>query len=53
MCTQLWTEFFIFRISIQIDCNRISEGLLYVVKLGVLLGLEPEIWADSNECHRK
>jgi hypothetical protein len=29
-CTQLWTEFFIFHISVRINCNRISEGLLYL-----------------------
>jgi hypothetical protein len=28
---QLWTEFFIFHISIRINCNRISEGLLYPI----------------------
>jgi hypothetical protein len=27
--TQLWTAFFIFHISIRINFNRISEGLLY------------------------
>jgi hypothetical protein len=30
VCTQLWTEFLIFHISIRINCNRIGEGLLYV-----------------------
>jgi hypothetical protein len=25
----MWTEFFISYISIRINCNRISEGLLY------------------------
>jgi hypothetical protein len=28
-CTQLSTEFFIFHISIRMNCNRISEGFLY------------------------
>jgi hypothetical protein len=31
VCTQLGTEFFIFYISIWINCNRISEGLLYYI----------------------
>jgi hypothetical protein len=30
VCTQLWMEFKIFHISIQINCNRISECLLHI-----------------------
>jgi hypothetical protein len=29
--TQLWTEVFNFHISTQINCNRISDGLLYLL----------------------
>jgi hypothetical protein len=29
--TQLSTEFFVFHISIRINCNRISDGLLYIL----------------------
>jgi hypothetical protein len=44
VCTQLWTTFLIFHISIRIKCNRISEDLMHVEGSGRDL-----VWDMTNE----